>query len=310
VTARRPSTGSATAPPAGPGPAQHQPLAQQPLAQHERPPAQHQPPPARQHQPLVHVEHVMGTAVVLSVHGVADSPAVRDALAGACRVLHQADDVFSTWNPSSPMSRLRSGEASLDQLDPAAAAWIGEVLALCRRARTLTDGWFDPWALPGGVDPTGLVKGWAIERALAVLDARGLTAMVNGGGDIAWCGEPPDGGWRLGIRHPWVADGLACVAVGDRVRRAIATSAGYERGAHFVDPSTGAHTLGVLASGSVVGPDLALADALATALVVGGLPVLEAIRRMPAGGAAGYEAYAIGPGGEEWSTEGFPFAQA
>ncbi|HET9731727.1 MAG TPA: FAD:protein FMN transferase [Acidimicrobiales bacterium] len=268
-------------------------------------------PGPEQARPRVHVEHVMGTAVVLTVHGAHDGPEVGDALAGACRMLHDADEVFSTWNPSSPMTRLRRGEARLDQLDPRAAEQISEVLELCRQACSLTEGWFDPWALPGGVDPTGLVKGWAIERALAVLDARGLTAMVNGGGDIAWCGQPPDGGWRLGIRHPWVADGLACVVVGDGVRRAIATSAGYERGAHFVDPFTGEHTMGALASGTVAGPDLAVADALATALVVGGRPVLDAIRRLPdARGGGRYEAYAIGPAGEEWATKGFPFAEA
>lgn len=257
-------------------------------------------------RPVEHVEHVMGTAVVFTVHGP-EGPGVRRALGEACRLLQRADDVFSTWKPWSPMSRLRRGAARLDELDDDDAGEIAAVLGLCLQARTATGGWFDPWSLPGGVDPTGLVKGWALEQALAVLDAAGLTAMVNGGGDIAWCGAPPEGGWRLGVRHPWVADGLACVVRGDRANRSIATSAGYERGAHFVDPTTGERTAGVLASATVVGPDLAMADALATALVVGGRPVLERIDRL--GAADGrYEAYAIGRDGGEWWTPEFPFA--
>jgi thiamine biosynthesis lipoprotein len=255
--------------------------------------------------PVEHVEHVMGTAVVFSVHAP-DGPEVRAAVAEACAVLHRADDVFSTWKPWSPMSRLRRGAARLDELDDTDAGEIASVLALCLQARATTGGWFDPWALPGGVDPTGVVKGWALEQALAVLDARGLTAMVNGGGDIAWCGIAPDGGWRLGVRHPWVADGLACVVTGDGVNRAIATSAAYERGAHFVDPTSGRRTRGVLASATVVGPDLAVADALATALVVGGRPVLARIEDLQVADGR-YEAYGIGHDGSEWWTPGFPF---
>lgn len=259
------------------------------------------------HAPVVHVEHVMGTVVSLEVYGT-DSPVVQAALAEACRLLHRADSVFSTWAPWSPMSRLRRGAARLDDLDATDAGEIAAVLALCLQARTGTDGWFDPWAMPGGVDPTGLVKGWALEQAVAELDAHRLTAMVNGGGDVVWCGEPPPGGWRLGVRHPWRTDALACVVRSDSATtRAVATSAGYERGAHFVDPTTGERTAGAVASATVVGPDLAVADALATAVAVGGRPAFDAVVRRPDIDGR-YEVYAIGHSGEEWSSTGFPFA--
>lgn len=253
-------------------------------------------------EPLVHVEHVMGTAVVFSVRAT-DGPAVSGALAEACRLLHRADAVFSTWDPWSPMSRLRRGAARLDDLDDLDAAEIDAVLRLCWRARRASDGWFDPWAVPGGVDPTGLVKGWALERAAAVLAGTGLPAMVNGGGDVVICGEPPAGGsWRIGVRHPWLRDGLACVvSVGGR-SRAVASSASYERGAHFVDPRTGQRTTGCLASATVTGTDLAVADALATAVAVGGRAVADRVE------AAGCQAYGIGWDGQEWWTGGFPFA--
>ena len=40
--------------------------------------------------------------------------------------------------------------------------------------RAVTDGWFDAWAGPGGFDPGGLIKGWAIDRAAARLRAAGV----------------------------------------------------------------------------------------------------------------------------------------
>ena len=86
-----------------------------------------------------------------------------DAVARAQAELRWVDDVFSTWKPESPVSRLRRGEIRLEDAPPE----VAEVLELCRRAREASDGWFDPWAMPGGVDPTGLVKGWAAQRALA-----------------------------------------------------------------------------------------------------------------------------------------------
>ncbi len=117
--------------------------------------------------------------------------------------------VFSTWNLDSPVSRFRRGEATLGQMPPEFA----EVLAECHAAKTASGGWFDPWAMPGGFDPTGLVKGWAVARALAELRRAGMAgALVNGGGDVAVFGAPAGGQrWRVGIRHPWRADALACV---------------------------------------------------------------------------------------------------
>ncbi|MHB8452565.1 MAG: FAD:protein FMN transferase [Mycobacteriales bacterium] len=240
----------------------------------------------------------MGTvATFMVIPGPAGEDAARGALTQACAVLHRADAVFSTWKPDSPVSRLRRGEIDLASTPPE----VAEVLELCRTARELSGGWFDPWALPGGVDPTGLVKGWAVEEALAVLARVGVAgAMVNGGGDIAISGEPTPGQpWRIGIRHPWLASALACVVA---TRTAVATSGIYERGEHVFNVRTGAwdHRL---VSATVAGPRLAIADALATALVAAGTEGLALVAAV-----TGYTAYVVGPGGEEAHTPGFPFA--
>ncbi|HEY1914471.1 MAG TPA: FAD:protein FMN transferase [Streptosporangiaceae bacterium] len=244
-----------------------------------------------------HKETVMGTVVSFAVRPAElPKPAVRAAIAAACAGLHQADAVFSTWDSGSPVSRLRRGAATPAQMP----AEVGEVLGLCEQARALSRGWFDPWAMPGGVDPTGLVKGWAVERAAAALRAAGVTAaLVNGGGDLTAFGEPEPGlPWRAGVRHPWRPAALACVLT---VRGAVATSARYERGVHLIDPFRG-RPADAVASATVTGPSLALADALATALAVGSDDALAAVAE-----AAGYQGYLIRADGSETDTGGMAF---
>jgi thiamine biosynthesis lipoprotein len=237
----------------------------------------------------------MGTVVTLDIYApegeAIDSLSATVALR---RRMHRVDAVFSTYREHSPISRLRRGEVELAELPPE----VAEVLALCEHARTLTDGWFDPWAIPGGVDPTGLVKGWSVERALDDLVALGFGRLViNAGGDIATRGAPEEGVlWRFGVQDPHHAERLAGVVL---VEHAIATSGTYERGAHLYDPI--AHRARhAVASATVVGPDLALADACATALCVAGPELLESFS------AEGYLSMVITDRGELLLGEGFP----
>jgi thiamine biosynthesis lipoprotein len=248
-------------------------------------------------QPVAHAEAVMGTVVSFALRpGTLTSEDLAAAVQAACAVLHEADAVFSTWDPGSPLSRLRRGEVLADP-PPA----LAQVEAACQQARELSGGWFDPWAMPGGYDPTGLVKGWAVDAALGTLRRAGLAAaLVNGGGDLAAFGSPDPGQpWRAGVRHPWRPGSLAAVI---EVRGAVATSGSYERGAHLVDPRTGQPACRA-ASATVTGPRLALADALATALAAGGDPVLELIS-----GLDGHEGYLIRPDGSERWTSGMAFS--
>ncbi|MEZ5217487.1 MAG: FAD:protein FMN transferase [Ilumatobacteraceae bacterium] len=153
------------------------------------------------------------------------------------------------------------------------------MLLQCEDLRVLTDGAFDAFAVPAPngtmLDPSGLVKGWSIERAAELLVEAGLgNFTINAGGDIAVRGRPStDEGWRIGIRHPEIDTALAAVLEVDG-SVGVATSATYERGAHIIDPISGQPTT-ELASVTVVGPDLGLADAYATAVFVMGVEGLE-----------------------------------
>jgi thiamine biosynthesis lipoprotein len=206
------------------------------------------------------------------------------ALRRAEERLLRADDVFSTYKPESPVSRLRRGEIAVGGAPPE----VAEVLELCARARDVSEGWFDPWSMPGGVDPTGLVKGWAAERAMDEFRAVGAQgALINAGGDVVAIGSPAPGEpWRIGVRHPLAADRLLLTLQLDGAG-AVATSGSYERGLHLVDPHTGEFSDGLLAA-TVTGLDLTYADALATALYVSGGTLLDRIGRL-----AGYHGFVV-----------------
>jgi len=242
-------------------------------------------------------ETVMGTVVSFDVRprGL-PAEQTRAALDQASAVLHTADVVFSLYKPDSPLSRLRRGELTLACCPPQVAT----VLELCQLAREQSAGWFDPWSLPGPVDPTGLVKGWAAREAAGVLRSAGVGAgMVNAAGDIVVFGRPsPARGWRVGIRRPDAADRLLCVVCVDG---AVATSGSYERGDHVRDVRTG-RPASAAVSATVCGPDLALADAFATGLLAAGEAGFEPLRD------AGYEALVVAAGGRTAFTSGFPFA--
>ena len=181
--------------------------------------------------------------------------------------LRWVDATFSTYRADSEISRLGRGE--LDDPHPL----VREVLARCEALRRETDGYFDVRAA-GRLDPSGYVKGWAVERAAA--SGRGRF-LIDAGGDVVLRGA-----WRVGIRHPYERDRLAAaITVCDC---AVATSGAYERGPHVVDPHTGRPASG-LASVTVVGRDLGTADAYATAAFAAGDP--RWLARLPALAIAG-----------------------
>lgn len=237
----------------------------------------------------------MGTVVSFCLRrGHLDERAARDALKSSCATLHEADEELSTWKPESALSRLRRGELDLADVPPC----LAEVLRRSAVARELSDGWFDPWRMPGGVDPTGLAKGWIAEQALERLRLAGIgAAMVNAGGDVVAFGEPEPGrSWRIGIQDPHTADRFVAVV---ELGGAVATSGAYERGHHVLDPHSNLPARGLL-SASVTGPDLALADALSTGLFAAGEGSLDSIESVP-----DYEALVVRHDGALVATPGF-----
>lgn len=229
------------------------------------------------------VESIMGTTVSVAVQPPLVSNAILD---GFFDQLRDVDARFSTYRDDSEVSRLARGE--LAEVD--ASPDLRHVLAACDHLALVTEGAFDMrrHRPDGHPDPSGFVKGWAIEEAAWLLDSAGArNYWINAGGDIVARGEAAPGQpWRVGIRHPDQADRLAAVlAISDR---AVATSGSYERGNHIRDPRSGGGAVAGLRSVTVIGPALAFTDAYATALFVMGMDGLRWLRSHP-----DYAAYAI-----------------
>ena len=179
------------------------------------------------------------------------------------------DEIFSTYKAESVISLLRRGDLSIKD----ASAEVREVWNLCLYLRNLSDGAFDPWAVKGGFDPSGLVKGWAADKCAEILIDMGVHHMqLNFAGDITVRGGDlqNDGSvipWSLGVVNP--DNTHEVLQVFKLMDGAIATSGDYERGAHIHDPYSGTIAIGAR-SATVLGPNGALADAMATALMVTG----------------------------------------
>lgn len=204
---------------------------------------------------------------------ICDAGISLDALSSVIQWLHWVDQTFSTYRADSQIARLNRGELTREQLHPD----VREVLARCDELRRETGGYFDiaaPYRArsapdagfggPGSVEPSGLVKGWAIARTAVQLRAAGARNFsINAGGDALLGGRPDgDDRWRVGIQHPRSAREIALtLGLSDQ---AIATSGAYVRGAHIHDPLTQTAPSGLL-SVTIVGPDIATADAYATA---------------------------------------------
>lgn len=219
----------------------------------------------------VWVEQVMGMPVSIHVRGVdrADAADLETAVAQVFSHLRRVDDVFSTWRADSELMRVSRGELAEADGHP----WLTEVRALCDDAQVRTRGLFSATrASHDGTqvyDPTGLVKGWAVEgaaRHLALVP--GVAFCVNAGGDIvagAGRGAVQLRPWRIGIEDP--RDRSRVAATVDLSVGGVATSGAAARGAHIVDPRTGSAVVRA-GSATVTGPSLLWADVWATALFV------------------------------------------
>lgn len=238
------------------------------------------------------VEHVMGFPVSLRV----DDTVVPDGTGDVVFAwLREVDARFSPFKADSEVSRYGRGELSADEL----STDLVEVLDICERYRVATGGAFDV-RLPGrGLDPCAVIKGWSVQRAAELLTGAGLNRFcLNAGGDVVVSGGP----WRVGVRHPEIADRLCTVL--DLTDGAVATSARYERGDHILDGRTGRPVTG-LDSLTVVAPTLTEADTVATAAFALGADGVEW-----AAARDGCEVYAVLPGGRVLRTAGFPTAGA
>lgn len=205
---------------------------------------------------------IMGMPISLHVRGAELS--IEHQVEQVFASLRDTDALFSTYREDSQLSRWERGELALADADPA----LAEVFELCELARERTAGYFEA-QLPGSrYDPSGLVKGWAVERAARHLSE--LTAhswCLNAGGDVLLRTADGHPAWRVGIEDPF--DRARIVRAFTLADGAVATSGTGRRGAHIVNPHDGQPVTAVC-SVTVIGPSLLWADVYATAAVARG----------------------------------------
>jgi FAD:protein FMN transferase len=230
-----------------------------------------------------HQYEVMGTVFSFALARVPGRHLVREVESELDRI----DRVFSTYRADSEISALGEGRRRLSSCSPD----VQEVLARCADAALLTGGYFS--ALHSGrLDPTGLVKGWAVARVAALLADAGSTChAVNGGGDVLATADPEsDVPWRIGV------SGGSTVVSAHQV--AVATSGNVERPGSVVDPFTRQPAL-ALRSVTVVGSDIVTADAVATAALAMGHDAFDWLSNLP-----GYDAVVVAADGSLSTARG------
>jgi FAD:protein FMN transferase len=250
---------------------------------------------------VVRSHAVMGTMASVHVHDRTEPARVVAAIDEMWAELDRLEAMFSTFQPTSEISRVNGGDLHLLDASPE----VLEVVDACTWLEHASNGAFRA-RRPGGstLDPAGFVKGWATELAARCLDRAGLTQWyLSVGGDIQTRGTAYDGSpWRVAISDPTSDDPRAICALVEVSGDAVATSGTAARGRHLWDGRTD-RPAEALASMTVVGPHLTWADAFATTAFVMGLDGVAWVARFD-----GYRALAITTEGElvcrdeQWGT--------
>ncbi|CAN5225968.1 FAD:protein FMN transferase [soil metagenome] len=202
----------------------------------------------------------------------------------------RVDERFSTYKPNSEISHINAGALKPVQY----SVDMDEVLALSEETRKVTHGYFDI-SHKGKLDPSGLVKGWAINNASNLLKQKGFEIFyIDAGGDIQAEGKL----WNIGIRHPFNEKGI--VKVLSVMNHGVATSGTYNRGQHVYNPHKIDEKNQEIVSLTVIGPNIYEADRFATAAFAMGNRGIQFIEKL-----AGFEAYMIDAKGIATLTSSF-----
>ena len=235
------------------------------------------------------VAHIMGMPISIDIPAAANEQPFEAAFAA----LRSIDERYSPYKPASEYSRYAQGKLTETDLSDE----MQQVKQACETWQTATDDYFSAY-FNGKFDPTGYVKGWAIQQAADALEALGYTTyLINASGDIL-ARSTTDHTWRIALQHP--RDKQSSFGTISARNLAVATSGSYERGQHILDPHTKQPATSVL-SCTVIGPDIIAADVYATALCAMGIPKgLDFINRQPS-----YEALLVAPDLQAFPSEHF-----
>ncbi|MER9722650.1 MULTISPECIES: FAD:protein FMN transferase [unclassified Mesorhizobium] len=234
----------------------------------------------------------MGMPITVDVGGASNGELI-DTVFG---YFEHIDLRFSTYRADSEITAINRGDIPVVE-------WCGEmteVFALARQTKDETDGYFDIRKPDGSLDPSGIVKGWAIRNAAAIVQRAGISDFfIEAGGDVQSSGKNASGhDWSVGIRNPFNADEIVKIVYPRG--RGVATSGTYVRGQHIYNPHGIGSPIQDIVSLTIIGADVLEADRFATAAFAMGRDGILFIEQTP-----GLEGYVIDTNGRATPTTGF-----
>ena len=235
---------------------------------------------------------LMGMPITVDVSMASDRTLLEEIFA----YFECIDRRFSTYRTDSEIAAINRGDVPVRDYSPE----MHDVLALAERTRKETNGFFDIRRTNGSLDPSGLVKGWAIRNAADMVRRAGVRDyFIEAGGDIQSSGKNPSGAdWSVGIRNPFQADEIIKVVYPRG--RGVATSGTYVRGQHIYNPHDTDHAIADIISLTVIGADVLEADRFATAAFAMGKDGIYFIEQT-----LGLEGYVVDINGRATPTSGF-----
>lgn len=227
------------------------------------------------------IELIMGMSITVDIVA-ADDAIATVALADTFTYFRGVDERYSTYKSTSEISRINEGLPKNRWSNE-----IKQILHLCEQTKRETDSFFDIQH-DGKLDPSGLVKGWAIQQAAKRLRKRGVDNFcLEAGGDFQVSGVNAEGeSWKIGIRNPFNRDEIVKVLAVST--QGVATSGTAIRGQHIYNPHAPSERIEEIKSLTVVGPNIYEADRFATAAFAMGQAGIKFIESL-----AGLEAYMI-----------------
>ncbi|WP_246675502.1 FAD:protein FMN transferase [Mesorhizobium sp. B2-6-4] len=234
----------------------------------------------------------MGMPITVDVGGASNAELI-DTVFGYFKHI---DRRFSTYRADSEITAINRGDVPV-------VDWSGEmieVFALARQTKDETDGYFDIRKADGSLDPSGIVKGWAIRNAAGIVQRAGVSDFfIEAGGDVQSCGKNASGkDWSVGIRNPFNTDEVIKVVYPRG--RGVATSGTYVRGQHIYNPHGIGNSIQDVVSLTVIAADVLEADRFATAAFAMGRDGILFIERT-----TGLEGYVVDANGRATPTSGF-----
>jgi len=199
----------------------------------------------------------------------------------------EVDEKYSPFKETGEVGKLNRGHKVTEEMK--------EILRLAGDLKEKTNGYFDIVRPDGKIDPSGIVKGWAVSRAADILRKNGFKKFfIDAGGDAEIVG----GSWKWGIRNPFNIREIVKVLNLSNV--GIATSGTYERGQHIYNPVGKKPVITDIVSLTVIGPNVFEADRFATPAFAMGKSGIEFIEKQEC-----LEGYMIDKDGIATMTSGF-----